>query len=132
MAPKNHGFRKIHRVTLDRDFARAFSYRCSAGNAILVIYACPNGLKWSRLGIRVGGRCGSAVQRAYLRRQIREAFRTARDRIPPGYDLICVPRPIAKNRSADIAASFTALADKAVQRARNQRAQTATRIKTNE
>ncbi len=73
-----------------------------------------NGLAWSRLGLRVGKRVGNAVRRNYVRRRIREAFRTAKDDIPGGFDIICVARAGVGHRfetaaTCDLAGSLRTL-----------------------
>jgi ribonuclease P protein component len=120
MAPPDHRFHRTKRLEHDRDFARVFDYRCSAADRFMLVYACPNELAWSRLGIRVAGRFGTAVERANVRRRVREAFRTGRDRIPAGFDFICLPRSAANTRSVDVAESLLRMANLAVKRAQNR------------
>jgi len=102
-------FRKRERLRLRADFARVFSRKFRAGNDVLVVYVVRNGLQWSRLGLSVGKRVGGAVQRNYVRRKIREAFRRAKDRIPGGLDVVCVAQPGAADSSRDIASALPAL-----------------------
>lgn len=56
------------------------------------LFARPNGLPHSRLGITTTRRLGKAVQRNRARRLVREAYRTHRGALPPGFDLIFVVR----------------------------------------
>ena len=56
------------------------------------MFAVPNGLESTRLGISVGRAYGSAVRRNRVKRLIREAFRRVRYQLPAGIDLIVVPR----------------------------------------
>lgn len=56
------------------------------------MYAVRNEVGFARLGISVGRRFGSAVARNRAKRVIREAFRQIRHELPPGLDLIVVPK----------------------------------------
>ncbi len=108
-----HEFSRDERLRLNLQFARVFARKCSASDDVLTVYVAKNDLAWSRLGLRVGKRMGNAVRRNYLRRRMREAFRSARNDIPIGFDIICVMRPGAKNPSRDHARSLCALVVKA-------------------
>jgi ribonuclease P protein component len=73
-------------------FERLFQEGRRVGDHRLTIWGLPNGLSYSRLGVVVGRKHGGAVQRSRLKRMIREAFRLSRPQLPPGLDLVCVPR----------------------------------------
>ena len=79
----------------------------------MVVYVAPNDLGWSRLGLSVNKRIGNAVRRNYVRRRIREAFRTQKDALPKGLDIICVVQPKAAKRGFDLAASLRKLVGEA-------------------
>ena len=74
------------------DFKRAFDRRRSAADGKLIVYVCENGLPHSRLGLSVSRKNGNAVHRNRMRRLYREAFRLSRHDMPPGIDLVLVPR----------------------------------------
>jgi ribonuclease P protein component len=59
------------------------------GRHFLVLWR-PNGLRRSRLGVTVTRRVSGAVGRNRTKRLVREAFRHAGDRLPPGLDLVVV------------------------------------------
>ncbi len=67
-----------------------------ASDRVLVVRGVPNGLCYARLGIVAGRKLGKAVRRNRVKRWIREAFRRNKDRIPPGLDLVVIPRPGAE------------------------------------
>jgi len=89
---KRAGLPKTRRLSGRKAFARVFGGRHAAGNRLVVVYAMPNELDYARLGLTVGRRHGSAVRRNQIKRLLREAFRLSGDRMPRGYDLVCVPR----------------------------------------
>lgn len=83
---------QARRLSGRKAFSRVFGGRHSAGNRFLVVYAMPNELAFSRLGLTVGRRQGNAVRRNRVKRILREAFRLESGSLPAGYDLVCVPR----------------------------------------
>ena len=58
----------------------------------LTVWALPNGLGYSRLGLIVGRKHGRAIRRNRIKRLLREAFRLSRPELPEGLDIICTPR----------------------------------------
>jgi len=111
-------FRKREGLKLRKDFARVYNVRMRVADEGLVVYANRNGLTWSRLGLSVGKRVSRlAVQRNYVRRRIREAFRRQKDILPLGFDIICVAKPKARDRAWDVAPSVTKLIIAACRRA---------------
>jgi ribonuclease P protein component len=89
---QRYTFVKSQRLHLQRDFAGVFAKKSTAGDALLVVYVDHNGLRQSRLGIRVSKRLGDAVTRNRCKRMIREAFRLWQHDLPGGLDVICVAR----------------------------------------
>jgi len=118
-------FRKHEHLRKSADFGRVFQARCSTSNDVMVVYAAANDLDTVRLGISVSKRIGPAVDRTYTRRRIREAFRRNKQALPAGFDIVCVARPRAKNREADLVGSLVGLTAQAAkrwhERARRQR-----------
>ena len=91
MAERNR-FRAVQRLTRQRDFERVFARRCTAGDPRLVVFVDANGLGITRLGIKTGKRLGNAAARSRHRRYVREAFRIGQHELPPGLDIICLPK----------------------------------------
>lgn len=106
-------FRKKERLRLRAEFARVYARRCRHGNDRLLVYVAENGLDWSRLGLSVGKRVGNAVTRNRVRRTLREAYRTGKDSLPRGIDIICVAKPQAADATSQLARSLRTLIVKA-------------------
>jgi ribonuclease P protein component len=88
------------------EFQRVMDHGKYQGDRRLQIWALPNQLGHSRLGLVVGRRHGNAVRRHRIKRILREAFRLSRDRLPSGLDLACAPRVGAKIELRDAMASL--------------------------
>ena len=58
----------------------------------LLVYARPNTLEFSRIGLAVGRSVGGAIRRNRIKRRLREAFRLNRHEWPTGYDWMVVVR----------------------------------------
>ncbi|MBI3465833.1 MAG: ribonuclease P protein component [Planctomycetes bacterium] len=85
-------FRPHERLRRMSDFRRVYDRRCSTSDENLVVYACENGLAFSRLGVSVSRKLGGAVQRNRIKRLLREAYRLSRAQLPAGLDLVLIPR----------------------------------------
>ena len=110
-------FCRASRLLRTREFDRVFRERRSASSAILTIYGAPNGLQHSRLGLSIGKQAGGAIERNRVKRLLREAFRTSRGEIPPGFDFVAVARKDACNAAPDeVKCHLVTLASQACQR----------------
>jgi len=94
-------------------FRRAYERRCSAGDGLLVVYVCENGLEHSRLGLSCSRKYGGAVARNRWKRLVREAFRLSRGQLPSGLDLVVLPRAGIEPTLAELRESLPTLAAKA-------------------
>lgn len=74
------------------DFRRVYDTKCSAADGRIVVYAAHNTLGHPRIGLSVSRKVGNAVVRNRCRRLFREAFRLEREALPPGVDLVLIPR----------------------------------------
>jgi len=112
---KTQSFPKGKRLLTNRGFKQVIDSGTRAGDGLLVVYACPNSLDHSRIGISLGRSCGGAVVRNRLKRLIREAFRLNSGRIPSGFDYVVLvgsnwPKKISGAVSPAVAANRLTLA----------------------
>jgi ribonuclease P protein component len=103
-------FRPQHRLRHGADFRRVYARRCSASDALIIVYACDNGLPHPRLGLSVSRKVGPAVVRNRWKRLLREAFRLQMPQLPAGIDLVIVPRPAVEPELKPLMSSLSALA----------------------
>jgi ribonuclease P protein component len=103
-------FRPHERVKDSEAFRRAFQRRRWESDAVLAVYGVENGRDHPRLGISVSRKkIRAATDRNRLKRLIREAFRLSKADLPPGIDLVVVPRAPGAGFAA-VRASLMALA----------------------
>ena len=98
-----------HTVALkqNHEFRRLSNKGKSAVSPYFAIYCRKTGRPQSRLGITTGVKLGHAVKRNFVRRRIRELYRTNEERLLPGYDVVVVARTRAiYGRYADLERSF--------------------------
>ncbi len=83
---------RTHRLSGKVAFAGVYDARVRQSRGPLTIYAKPNGLTHSRLGLSVSRRVGTAPRRNRIKRMLRESYRLQQDDLPRGYDWIVVVR----------------------------------------
>ena len=97
-------FPRTARLLRTGDFDRVYRDGRRRTAPHFVVFYRANGLQQSRLGISVKRALGTAVERNRMRRRLREIFRTHRQEIPAGWDIVIHPR------SSMAQAEFAALA----------------------
>ena len=85
-------FPPIYRLRRSSDYKKVYQRRRSVSDGLIIMYGCENDLPYARIGMSVSRKVGRAVYRNRWKRLIREAFRLARPELPPGIDLIVIPR----------------------------------------
>lgn len=75
------------------DFQRAYDQGNKVVTRPFVLFARPNELPTSRLGVTATRKIGPAVVRNRARRLVRETYRRCRGSLPVGHDLVIVVRP---------------------------------------
>jgi ribonuclease P protein component len=103
-------FLSHYRIRRAGDFQRAYRRRVSAADSSIIVFGCPNGLPHPRLGLSVSRKVGGAVVRNRWKRLLREAFRLSRRQLPPGIDLIVIPRAGTEPALAPLMESLVRLA----------------------
>lgn len=95
MARREREPRRRGRLSRSGDFERAYREGRSYGNRYLTLYAFPrpdDEGEGTRLGVSVGRKLGTAVERNRIKRVLREAFWSLAERIPEAHDFVLVAR----------------------------------------
>lgn len=86
--PADRAFPRAVRLLARRQFLHVYERGVRSPGPSLVVFAAPNGLAWSRLGLTVSRKFGGAVERNRMKRRLREIFRVHRTALPGGLDLV--------------------------------------------
>lgn len=90
--------RNMNALKNNSEFQRVYGCRKSYGTRNLIMYAAPNQKDNTRIGISVSKKVGNSVVRHRVTRLIRESYRLNKNILKPGYDIIVVARPLAKEQ----------------------------------
>ena len=114
--PKGSRIRRGTEVRRTLDLGRS----AASGPVVVYAYDRADG-RPARYALIVGRRWGDAVTRNRHRRLLREAFRTARPRLPPGFDLALLPRSkFEQARMARVREALVGAAERAIHRFRTE------------
>ncbi len=105
-------FGPMYRLRRRADFRRAFRLRCAASDGRVTIFGAANDLPHPRLGISISRKVGGAVVRNRWKRLLREAFRQSARTLPPGIDLVVVPRAGVEPSLSELTGSLLRLAER--------------------
>ncbi len=104
---RDERFPPQHRLNRATDFRRVFSRGKRTGTRLFVIYILPNHLSHSRLGIQVQSKIGSAVQRNYIKRIVREVFRKLKEDFREHVDIVFIAsKQMAKTGYPELSEEF--------------------------
>jgi ribonuclease P protein component len=87
---RDESFSRKHRLSKSSDFKRVFSKGKRIATPLFVIYSLRNHLPFSRLGIQVKAKIGTAVRRNRIKRMVREIFRKIKEELVEPQDLIFI------------------------------------------
>ncbi|HEX5104624.1 MAG TPA: ribonuclease P protein component [Pirellulaceae bacterium] len=111
-------FGNEYRLRKAAEFDRVYKARVFAADDVLVVNGVASDLPHCRLGLSVSRKVGGAVVRNRWKRLIREAFRTSKENLPAGIDLVVRPQKGAEPELAAIRRSLPALARRIARRVR--------------
>ncbi len=82
----------MHRLKKNWDFKRVYRYGRTVVSRNIVLYYCPNGLNYNRIGFSISKKVGKSVVRNKIKRIYREAFFRVEEQLCKGYDFILIAR----------------------------------------
>ena len=92
-----------------KDFSSIYKRGKSVGDRCVVVFYRKNGLDYSRTAFLASKKVGNSVVRNRARRLMKESYRSLKDQIPAGYDMIFIARTTICNlKCADVKKSIEA------------------------
>lgn len=95
-------FRPAERLRKRRSFLQTQRQGKRRAGRHYIVYARPNGLEWSRLGITASRRVGKATVRNWWKRRTREIFRRNKPDLPVGYDIVAIVKASADQSDYEV------------------------------
>lgn len=121
------GFPRARRLRSPRDFARVYAARLRAADHRLLIFAAPNAVHTTRIGLSVSKKHGNSVVRHRIKRLLREAYRLEQHELPEGLDLVLIPRGGPDVGMEEYRASLRTLVPRLARRLRERSSDVASR-----
>ncbi|MEA2067106.1 MAG: ribonuclease P protein component [Thermotogota bacterium] len=84
--------KKTELIRKKADFKRVLNSGTAIEDRFFIIFIFYNGLPFSRIGISIRKKFGSAVKRNRLKRLVKEVYRTRKMLFPSGYDILFIAR----------------------------------------
>ena len=94
--------RPAERLRCPRAFRRVFQQGKKLLSPLFVLYILPTSQPYSRLGLAVSKRIGSAVVRNRVKRRLREVFRCHKYLLDPPCDVVIVARSAAARAPSSV------------------------------
>ncbi len=104
------------RLRSSADFDLVYRRKCSVSDGLILVFVRGNELPHPRLGLSVSRKIGNAVVRNRWKRLLREAFRLSRLDLPPGIDIVVIPRAGAEPTLEPLKRSLVRLVARAAAR----------------
>ena len=111
-------FPAMHRLRSGAEYQRVYARRVSVAGPGFPLAGCENGCRIARLGLSVSRRVGKAVTRNRWKRLLREAFRLEQQALPPGVDLVAIPREAEPPPLVELRTAFVDVAGELLRRLR--------------
>ena len=96
----NESFPRTERIGATREFEHLLREGERSSANAFVLYVGRGGSR-RRIGIRVGRRVGTAVQRNRIKRLVREVYRRHRTRLEEGISMVVIVRQSARDLTYD-------------------------------
>src|SRR5215813_11496278 len=101
------------RLRSRKEFLRIQRLGIKVSSNPLLALALQNSRGVTRLGITISSKVGNSVVRNRIRRRLRELFRTRRELLPQGIDLVLIATPKANAAAfSELSGAYCQLADK--------------------
>ena len=101
------------RLRSRKEFLRIQRLGIKVSSNPLLALALQNSRGVTRLGITISSKVGNSVVRNRIRRRLRELFRTRRELLPRGIDLVLIATPKANAAAfSELSGAYCQLADK--------------------
>lgn len=108
--PAIHAFQQSKRLRKTDDISSVFSFKCQVYGEYLRVLVKPNQLGHPRLAVIVGKKTvAQATSRNYIKRTLREMFRTHQDRLGEWDIVILVRKSFHRGMFSDVEQDFLRL-----------------------
>ena len=105
--------RNINALKKNEDFREVYKKGSYAANGLLILRILKKNSDETRIGFSVSKKVGNSVVRHRTIRLLRESYLRVKEQLPPGYHIVVVAKPEAKDKGlAEISGAFEQLLKK--------------------